>query len=147
MADFNFLQYCIPCDAWCCKGEEPYASKQELIKLGVEKIIQKEDSSCMFLQNGKCSVYYDRPFECRIFPFDIKDIENKLYWIIWDICPASPKLEHDISITEFERDLSRKYSIEYIKYYVEYHKTNQPEKYDNISYTLLREVRWSIDNN
>ena len=71
MKDIDWLSFCIPCNNWCCKGESPFASEEELAVLKIDKICQKDGGSCMFLEDGRCSCYTDRPFECRIFPFDI----------------------------------------------------------------------------
>jgi hypothetical protein len=68
--EFNWQSYCSECNNSCCKGENPFDTN---------KIIKsKENGDCEFLC-GKCLSYETRPFECRIFPLDILDIDNESY--------------------------------------------------------------------
>ena len=138
--DFDWLTHCLPCKAWCCKSENPYASSDELIKLNVSRIFQKSDGLCAFLTDDKCVNYSNRPFECRIFPFDIQEISDNLMWVLWNVCPAKEFLNYEEVMSYFEKSLNSKQSIDYVKSYVEYHKLNQPAKYDNIDFDVLRKV-------
>lgn len=36
----------------------------------------KKDQSCVFLEDGRCSVYESRPRVCRLYPFAVKDGER-----------------------------------------------------------------------
>jgi len=142
MASFNFLDYCNPCGAWCCKGEAPYASKEELTLLNVKKIGQRADGSCQFLKRNQCTEYQLRPLECRLFPFDIKEIEGALTWILWLNCPANAVMEVDENLTRFEQDILVSWSIQYIKDYVAYHRINEPPKYAELPFTKIRSVNF-----
>lgn len=59
----------------------------------------KEENGCIFFVNNKCSIYNDRPIDCRLFPFDFKEIEGE-YWLIYynsiDICKALPTDTNEI---------------------------------------------------
>lgn len=46
---------------------------------------------CIFFQNSRCSIYNNRPVDCRMFPFDFKEIDGE-YWIIYynKACNAIP---------------------------------------------------------
>jgi|SRR5947209_6082222 len=52
---------------------------------------------CYFydVQNGKCSIYDSRPFDCRLFPFDVmKTEEGRFYWIMYqELCPPTFQLD------------------------------------------------------
>lgn len=52
-----------------------------------------ENKGCIFFVNNKCSIYDYRPIDCRLFPFDFKEINGE-YWLIYynsiDICKALP---------------------------------------------------------
>jgi len=142
MKEIRWLDFCNPCKSWCCHNENPFASKSELDKLKVEKIITKKDGSCIFLDDsGKCGSYQDRPIECRIFPMDIQKINGKLVWVVWDRCPATRELDCDKMVDLFEKTFSREFAEGYIRKYVEYHKSNQPEKYSDIGFRVIREVK------
>lgn len=53
----------------------------------------KEENGCIFFVNNSCSIYDNRPIDCRLFPFDFKEIDGE-YWLIYynsiDICRALP---------------------------------------------------------
>lgn len=143
MKKFDFLPHCIRCGNWCCISETPFASDEELARLGVEKIGRKDDGSCVFLDgSGSCSKYSNRPFECRIFPFDIMRIKGRLHWIIWEVCPVHSLLDHEEYIDGMEQRLSKDWPLDYIEQYAAYHKQNQPNKYSREKYKVIREVRW-----
>ena len=119
---FKFENACRKCGGICCYEENIYGSSGELSKLGVKKIIQNKDGSCMFLKNGVCSVHSIRPFECRIFPFDIEIIKGELRWIRWGFCPVQDLLNSTKSIQYFENELLLSYGEEYLYKYVGHHK-------------------------
>ncbi len=136
----DFPSYCKPCGLWCCQGENPYASQAELAALGVSAIGRKPDDTCIFLENSLCSVYDKRPLECRIFPFDIHDIDGDLMWVLWDVCPAGAQLDIEQSISYLEKTLLPRYSRDYVDAYMAYHSVNEPEKYQDLTVTKIREV-------
>ena len=143
MVHFDFLKFCTLCKFWCCREEKPYASKEELKKLGVDTITTNLDGSCMFLKNKKCEIYPNRPFECRIFPFDIHEIDGKLVWVCWETCHAYPFLNIEEFINFFEKEFPKKWSIEYLWNYLKHHENNEPLKYSKLSFKVIREVKWS----
>ncbi|MBD5470750.1 MAG: YkgJ family cysteine cluster protein [Lachnospiraceae bacterium] len=53
----------------------------------------QEKNGCIFFVNNQCSIYNNRPIDCRLFPFDFKEINGE-YWLIYynsiDICRALP---------------------------------------------------------
>jgi len=143
MKEINWQELCKKCKNWCCKNENPFASTKELEKLKVEKITIKKDGTCVFLdKTGKCIEYENRPFECRIFPFDILEIDGKLMWVLWENCPGAGKLESKKSVEELEKELLKNYSLDYIKEYVKFHEKNQPEKYSEHKYRIIKEIKF-----
>jgi Fe-S-cluster containining protein len=63
----------------------------ELKPDGVESLsIKPNNGKCFFYEDGTCSVYQNRPLDCRLFPFDmIQDASGNLYWIVYEeLCPA-----------------------------------------------------------
>jgi Fe-S-cluster containining protein len=141
MEKFNWLGFCIPCRNWCCYNEAPFASNAELDALRIKRIRTRTDGSCVFLDDSfKCSIYSHRPFECRIFPFDIKEINGKLHWIVWQVCPAAIHLDYEKFIRFYEANLPAKWTLRYIMQYVDYHKSNEPKKYSEKQFTVIREL-------
>ncbi|MCX6679661.1 MAG: YkgJ family cysteine cluster protein [Methanothrix sp.] len=95
--------HCLQCGE-CCRGEDnsvvvfPQEIRQILIATGLpwlevvgppeegewdkdgcfhtlEWRLKKEGESCRFYQNGRCSVYRDRPMLCRTYPFYLDNCE------------------------------------------------------------------------
>ena len=139
--DFDFKEYCIGC-GWCCQGESPYASKEELKKYNAEGINKKENESCRFLKNGLCSIYSKRPFDCRIFPIDLKRIHEKIMWILWENCPAAAHMNIDKFLEYIEKELSKGYSFQHILNHVNHDEKNLPDKYSKVKFKVLKEVSW-----
>lgn len=54
---------------------------------------------CIFFQNNGCTIYDNRPIDCRLFPFDFKEINGE-YWLIYydniQVCKALPKDKNEI---------------------------------------------------
>jgi Fe-S-cluster containining protein len=144
-ATFKVIDYgeshCKPCGAWCCHGEAPFVDSTESARLGRSRLTQQESGACEFLENGMCRVYALRPFECRIFPFDVLNIEGSLTWVLWEACPAHGLLDPEEYLEHLEHDLVASLPDGYLESYVAYHRTNQPEKYSAATFIKLRPVR------
>ncbi len=54
---------------------------------------------CCFFVNNKCSIYENRPLDCRLFPFDFKEIDGE-YSVIYynNVCKAIPTNTEEINI-------------------------------------------------
>jgi Fe-S-cluster containining protein len=141
MDNINWLDFCIPCKNWCCNNEAPYADHNELNKLKIEKIKNNGDGSCYFLDiKGTCNCYDKRPLECRLFPFDIKEMDNKLFWIVWDVCKATSELNCKESVEILEESILKIWDMDYIKNYVAYHNLNEPRKYQENGFRVIKQI-------
>ena len=50
---------------------------------------EQENKDCVFWQNGGCSVYVDRPIQCRSFPFWAPYLDSRSNWDSLDrTCPG-----------------------------------------------------------
>lgn len=58
-----------------------------------------EKRECVFFQNSQCSIYANRPTDCRMFPFDFKEIDGE-YWVIYynKVCQAIPSNKDEIEM-------------------------------------------------
>jgi Fe-S-cluster containining protein len=56
-----------------------------------------DTSGCPFFVNKKCTIYENRPIDCRLFPFDFRQIDSE-FWIIYysDVCQAIPNAKGEI---------------------------------------------------
>lgn len=72
---------------------------------------KKNSNHCIFWdeKDSKCSIYHQRPFDCRAYPFDILKIDGQYHWIVYSCNPDSnwswteeylSALEHDDAFSE-----------------------------------------------
>lgn len=59
----------------------------------------KEENECIFFVNNQCSIYQYRPLDCRMFPFDFKEIDGE-YWVVYynKVCHAIPTEKDEIDV-------------------------------------------------
>ncbi len=81
------------------KPIESFAKKLTNNLYQMRRIDDDEDKGCVFFVNNSCSIYNNRPIDCRLFPFDFKEIDGE-YWLIYyndiEICKALPNDEEEI---------------------------------------------------
>jgi Fe-S-cluster containining protein len=54
--------------------------------------LEQDNWNCIMLKNGKCSIYEDRPLQCRTFPFWPQNICHEDKWEhVKDDCPGIGK--------------------------------------------------------
>mgnify|MGYP003149494157 CR=1 FL=1 len=91
----------------CCKLEPPHVAPVDLRQTfqfkstqpGFMALIRRQHSNtcqhgpCMFFDPEKklCTIYQNRPFDCQVFPLDISEYRNRLYWVVYrdDRCELS----------------------------------------------------------
>ncbi len=92
----------------CCKMLRPFVSDEELkrlseidnitpeafdkkyVELSDEEMKYLKEMPCKYLKDNKCTVYIDRPSECRSYPHTHKDeFTTRLLGVInnYEICP------------------------------------------------------------
>jgi Fe-S-cluster containining protein len=68
------------------KAEDQFL-RNIIVNGDVIKTIKKKDNSttCVFWNEEKrlCEIYNDRPFDCKMFPFDVMWINNEYHWIVY----------------------------------------------------------------
>jgi Fe-S-cluster containining protein len=81
------------------------------------KIIKRKNNSnvCVFWKEGQgCSIYENRPYDCRMFPFDIDWVDGQYRWIVYSCNPQSDwswtethlqKLESDPQFAEIIKNI------------------------------------------
>ncbi len=56
---------------------------------GQIRLQEKEDKSCIFLEENRCSVYEVRPLQCQTFPFWPENLKSHYRWKTLKIfCPG-----------------------------------------------------------
>lgn len=119
---YHFCNTCVGKLNCCCNCETidmPILLPFEIEKIATKNRLQPEEFSqkltnnlsqmkrtdndpskgCYFFQNKKCSIYEDRPIDCRLFPFDFKEFDGE-YWVIYydQICSALPTDQDEIKM-------------------------------------------------
>jgi Fe-S-cluster containining protein/uncharacterized membrane protein len=109
----------------------------------VKTIKRKEGTTnCIFWdKNSGCTIYEQRPFDCRIFPFDIFKIDGKYYWIVYSCNPNSDWKWTEVSIKTFEENPQFNEILESIDLYSNLDEINKVKYLDKTEYTIIREVK------
>ncbi len=141
MQSNNLWHKCFICEDKCCKKE--ISSPLFLISNERERLPKINTSyPCSYFDKEElCEVYKERPYDCRFFPFDIANLNNKLFWIYWNInCMIIDEKIFEPYLREHEQNLIPQFT-NYLGKYAEF---RFEELYKKYSYNILREVK--IDN-
>jgi len=108
-------------------------------------ILKKKSNTneCLFWDKKKqqCSIYSQRPFDCKLFPFDIRLIDGEYHWVVFSCNPESDWSWSEDYLNEIENspqfiELLDKLS-EYSSFMVTTFGNEQP------NFTILRKVRYT----
>jgi len=112
------LSRCIECESKCCSlSQPPWLSSRDVqtisdgLRIGIDSfafpyedfwLLRQHPTTkrCVFLTaSGSCSIYTYRPFDCKLFPFDLmwdkdpnQDNHNRLRFILHQFCPQSQSI-------------------------------------------------------
>lgn len=91
--------------------------------------IKLNENKCPFYNNG-CSIYNIRPLDCRLFPYDIKNINNKYYLVLYNLdCNSNNVVEKVDEI------------IEKIKPFIhDFTDLNLNQRSNKLPYTIIKEI-------
>ena len=108
------------------KGSEKYFKKINNEAYNIISI----DSICPFYKD-KCTIYDTRPNDCKLFPYDLKEINGKYYLILYDLPCGSSSVDENVDKIVKELCLI-------IKTY-----TNKKieEKVNNLPYKIIKEIK------
>ena len=88
------------------------------------------DGVCPFYKNG-CTIYDIRPSDCRLFPYDLKEIDGKYYLIQYDLPCGSKHVSEDVD--EVIKVLSAIITT--------YTDKKIEEKVNKIKYKVIKEIK------
>ena len=76
---------------------DTFAEKKTNNLYQMKRVNDDPKKECIFFQNNNCSIYNNRPVDCRLFPFDFKEINGE-YWVIYynKACNALPTDREEI---------------------------------------------------
>lgn len=100
---FNEKKLCKNCPILCSRDKKwHWLLSKEAERLKEKMEIEKQydsfffdDGLCPLLINTKCSIYSDRPLECRLSPISLNYLMNNIFWIIDIECPYYLKYKNN----------------------------------------------------
>ena len=136
----------------CCssfdKINAPVLNNDELIKIRemlnsddfyevVDRNIYKlklNNNECIFLKNGRCLIYKNRPLDCKLYPFDIIKKDFKYYVVLYQLdCISDCKIVDDFNCID---DL-----IDKIKPWIEdYTDDRNYTKMKKLNYRIIKQI-------
>lgn len=149
----TFLQ-CTKCSKTnncCCNFEKidrPIISQEEKKKIELcydnnddKELFQKLTNECFnittinnncIFYDGNCKIYNSRPYDCRLYPYDIKKINGKFFLVIY-------KLDC-IQYKNFLGNVD--YLIEKIKPFINtFTDMHYNSKLNDLEYTIIKEIQ------
>ena len=147
----------------CTDSQEPILFENDLRKLNsigkntdnflqtilvngtnVKAIKKKQDSTeCIFWDNSSssCSIYNERPFDCKAYPFDILKVDGKYHWIVYSCNEDSDWKWSEDFLQMLESDDSFKDILKNIETFSNNTQRVLPLESSKTPYTILREVK------
>jgi len=87
------------------------------------------NSVCPFYKN-ECTIYDIRPADCRLFPYDLKEIDGKYYLIQYDLPCGSKNVSENVDeIVEVLKTIITTYTDKKIE-----------EKVNNLQFNVIKEI-------
>ena len=118
-------------------GEDSSIFSNEISPVGLfEYYMKNGEQGCYFHNGGECKVYCVRPFDCRLFPYDVCNMGGHLILIGYlSVCP--PQVEKDILVRDAEK--AKKVLMEYEALLEDYARIDAP-KVEGYEYVVLFEI-------
>ena len=130
---------CLICEDKCCRWD--FSNQLFLTREEKEKFpkLNTQHPCFYFSLENLCKIHSDRPFDCRLYPFDIIKIGDKLYWIFWELnCPIlKNKKNFEVYLQQHEKEIIPKFT-EHLFNYAEFRLEELLTKYQ---FRVLREVK------
>jgi hypothetical protein len=126
------------------KSDEKYLHLRNVNGIKIKAINKKNYSTqCIFWDAEKknCSIYDERPFDCRSYPFDVLLINNKYHWIVYSCNPESDWKWAESYLEMFENDETFNEIRKNMKIFSDNTKLILSEEIKKTPYVVLREVR------
>jgi len=105
---------------------------------------KENTDECIFFNSEKgCTIYQNRPFDCKIFPFDIYKINGIYTWIVYSCNPNSDWRWTESILESFEKEWLTSKTMNELEYFTNNERLDQSGK--AFSYEILRNVRFIHD--
>ena len=125
------------------KSGKEYLQERTIKDKKVLAIKKKNNSNvCVFWDETKkiCSVYENRPFDCRAYPFDIRFIDGKYHWIVYSCNPDSNWQWSEEYLLNLEKDMELNNIFKDMETFSNNTELILPQESQKTSFAILREV-------
>ena len=136
----DLWQDCIDCKTKCCRGDIAFPLFITPKELEINPAINSKNPCVFFNDCELCEIHDSRPFVCKLFPFELMKINQKFFWIIWNIdCLITKNRRADFEkyLTEHEEKLIPQF-IDHLEDYADFRIEELKKKY---KYEVLRAAR------
>jgi Fe-S-cluster containining protein len=127
------------------KHSEQYLHDRNVNGTIIKAVNKKENSThCIFWDENifTCSIYPQRPFDCRAYPFDILKINGKYHWIVYSCNPQSNWEWTEGHLKELESDKAFSELMQKVEIFSGNTKIILPEELKKTKYAVLRQVNY-----
>ncbi len=129
------------------KASDEFLHDRNVNGVLIKAINKKKNSNiCVFWDetNSRCSIYQQRPFDCRAYPFDVLKINGKYHWIVYSCNPDSNWSWTEDYLKSLEEDKAFAEVMEKIEIFSGNTSLILPSESKKTPYVILREVRHKI---
>jgi hypothetical protein len=126
------------------EGDE-YTRNIMIERQQVRTIRKKENSTmCIFWDENerKCSIYENRPFDCRAYPFDIFLINGKYHWIVYSCNSDSDWRWSEMYLQALEKDMELNEVFNDIETFANNTELILLQQSQKTPFTILRQVQY-----
>lgn len=131
------------------KSSKKFLKKIMINGQKVKAIKKKKNSSiCHFWDETeeKCSIYKNRPFDCRAYPFDILLVNGKYHWIVYSCNPESNWEWSESYLQMLENDEGFSDILQNIDIFAGHTEMILPSESQKTSFKILRKVNHKRSN-
>jgi Fe-S-cluster containining protein len=127
------------------KDSDDFLHNRNVNGIIIKAINKKPNSNvCIFWDEQKgCSIYKQRPFDCRAYPFDILKIDGKFHWIVYSCNPQSDWRWTEEYLQSLEQDKAFAEVMEKIEVFSGNTLLILPEEAKKTPYVVLRKVNYA----
>lgn len=132
---------CLHCSNNRClleAGKKLFVTNEEKLRLPE---INKSFPCRYFNEKRLCKVHSRRPFDCRLFPFDMIEREEKLFWIKWKFNCAISRITDEEKLECFPKEHKKNLLPRFRVYLREYAGQEMTNWELESGFQLLREVK------
>lgn len=133
--DIEAIEYYtgFPLDAFATRRLNPHTGNFVFI------MKTDEGGGCVFFnrRTGLCDIHNCRPVDCRLFPLDIRKIDNKYYWALFRYPKCHRKITEDLkNLLDF-----RVHALSYLADEIMDYATYPVPGMEKIGYDILEELQ------